>query len=161
MGEVRIPGFPTGPLNVSTGAIGFSRIKVGEGPSLPERQRTFERDVYHFFADKTCSNVCHRPPDGIGFMTAPKRLGPDDIRYGADWSAPVDQVYDNLTKPFDTDCQAGGASSARVCKAKPEVSLLYIKPSGMEPMHQGIILSSTDPMLSTVLKWIQDGAVLR
>ena len=33
-------------------------------------------------------------------------------------------MYDNLTKPFDTDCMMGGVSAARVCKAKPDESLL-------------------------------------
>jgi hypothetical protein len=160
MGEVQIPGFPTGALNVSSGSIGFVRIQLGVGTALPDRTRTFERDVYHYFADKTCSSVCHRPPDGIGYTTAPARPGPGGLTYRADWSASVDQVFDNLTKPFDTDCSLGGATAARVCRAMPPASLLYQKPGGLIP-HAGLNLGTQDEMIVTILRWIQDGAILR
>jgi hypothetical protein len=160
MGEVRIPGFPPGALNVSSGSIGFVHIQLGEGTALPERPRTFERDVFHFFADKTCSVDCHRPPDGIGYVTAPARPGPDDLTYAADWSASVDAVFDNLTKPFDTDCNLGGDTAARVCRANPRASLLYRKPSGLSP-HQGVDLGTDDEMIVTILRWIDDGVILR
>jgi hypothetical protein len=160
MGEVQIPGFPAGALNVSSGSIGFVHIKLGDGTSIPERPRSFERDVYHFFADKTCSVECHRPPDGIGYVTAPARPGPDDLTYPADWSASVDEVFDNLTKPFDTDCALGDDMAARVCQAKPTASLLYRKPSGLS-FHQGVNLGTDDEMVVTILRWIEDGAILR
>lgn len=159
-GEVRIPGFPTAPLDVSSASIGFVRIRKGVGEPLPDRPRTFERDVYHYFADKTCSETCHRPPDGIGFMTAPRRLGEGGIMYPADWSASVEDVYNNLTKPFDTDCALGGTSAARVCKAMPAMSLLYMKPGGLIT-HGGFNLGTEDEMVVTVLRWIEDGALLR
>jgi hypothetical protein len=160
MGEVRIPGFPPGALDVSSGSIGFVHIRRGESMGLPERPRTFERDIYHFFKDKTCNAVCHRPPDGIGYMTAPARPGPNGLTYRADWSASVDAVFDNLTKPFDTDCALGDTMAARVCRAMPAASLLYQKPGGLI-FHAGINLGTKDEMVVTILKWIQDGAVLR
>lgn len=160
MGEVQIPGFPPGELDVSSGSIGFVHIRNGDSTSLPERQFTFERDVYHFFKDKTCSAVCHRPPSGIGFVTAPLRPGPNGMMYPADWSASVDVVYDNLTKPFDTDCALGDDSAARVCLAMPTASLLYQKPGGLV-YHSGLDLGTKDPMVVTILRWIEDGAILR
>jgi hypothetical protein len=161
MGEVRIPGFPLGALDVSSGSIGFVHIRRGESTGLPERPRTFERDVYHFFKDKTCSAVCHRPPDGIGYMTAPARPGPNGLTYPADWSASVDVVFDNLTKPFDIDCALGDdMAGARVCRAMPTASLLYRKPGGLVT-HAGLNLGTKDEMVITILRWIQDGLILR
>jgi hypothetical protein len=161
MGEVRIPGFPPGALNVSSGSIGFVHIRFGDNGSLPQRPLTFERDVYHFFKDKTCSAVCHRPPSGIGYMTAPARPGPNGLMYRADWSASVDAVFDNLTKPFDTDCALGGDdTAARVCRAMPTASLLYQKPGGLVD-HAGLNLGTDDEMVVSILQWIKDGAVLR
>jgi hypothetical protein len=160
MGEVRIPGFPPGALNVSSGSIGFVHIQLGDGTPLPERPRTFERDVYHFFAERTCSAECHRPPDGIGYVTAPERPGPGGLTYRADWSASVDEVFDNLTKPFDTDCALGDDTAARVCRAMPKASLLYRKPGGLGD-HLGLDLGTDDEMVVTVLRWIEDGLILR
>lgn len=159
MGEVRISGFPIGALNVSTGSIGFVRIRRGDGIPLPPRPRTFERDVYHYFADKTCSIECHRP-NGVGYMVAPARPGSGGLTYRADWSASVDQVFDNLTKPFDTDCALGGATAARVCLAMPTASLLYQKPGGLI-LHAGLNLGTEDEMVVNILRWIEDGAMLR
>jgi len=160
MGEVRIPGFPTGALDVSSGSIGFVHIKRGESTGLPERPRTFERDVYHFFKDKTCSAVCHRPPDGIAYLKAPARPGPNGRTYPADWSASVDEVFDNLTKPFDTDCALGDDTAARVCRAMPTASLLYPKPGGLVG-HAGLNLGTRDDMVIAILQWIKDGLILR
>lgn len=160
MGEVRIPGLPPGALNVSSGSIGFVHIQLGDGMPLPERPRTFERDVYHFFTDKTCNAECHRPPDGIGYVTAPERPGPDGLTYRADWSASVDEVFDNLTKPFDTDCALGDETAARVCRAMPTASLLYRKPGGLI-FHAGLNLGTDDEMVVNILRWIEDGLVLR
>ncbi len=136
------------------------RIRLGDGTPLPDRPRTFERDVYHFFSDKTCSDVCHRPPDGIGYVTAPAREGPGGLTYPADWSASVDEVFDNLTKPFDTDCALGDTTAARVCRAMPTASLLYQKPGGLV-YHAGLDLGTDDEMVVTILRWIEDGLVLR
>jgi hypothetical protein len=160
MGEVRIPGFPTGPLNVSSGSIGFAYIERGAGEGLPERPLTFERDIYHFFKDKTCNAVCHKAPDGIAYMMAPARPGPDGKTYRADWSASVDAVFDNLTKPFDTDCALGGDLAARVCRAMPTASLLYRKPGGLVS-HAGLNLGTRDDMVIAILQWIKDGLILR
>lgn len=161
-GEVDIPGFPPGLLNVSSASIGFVHIDQSSGMSLPDRRRTFERDVYHFFKDKTCSDVCHRPPDGIGYMMAPARPGPNGLTYRADWSGSVEAVFDNLTKPFDTDCALAttDATAARVCRAMPTASLLYKKPGGLE-YHSGIDLGIRDEMVVTILQWIKDGLLLR
>ncbi|HEX3763455.1 MAG TPA: carboxypeptidase-like regulatory domain-containing protein [Kofleriaceae bacterium] len=160
MGEVQIPGFPPGELDVSSGSIGFVHIRRGDSTSLPERPFTFERDVYHFFKDKTCSDVCHRPPDGIGYVTAPARPGPNGLMYHADWSASVDAVFDNLTKPFDTDCAQSDDTPARVCRALPMASLLYQKPGGLI-YHSGLNLGTKDEMVVSILRWIEDGAILR
>lgn len=160
MGEVQIPGFPPGEVDVSSGSIGFAYIRRGSSASLPERPVTFEHDVYHFFKDRTCSAVCHRPPNGIGYMTAPARPGPGGLTYRADWSASVDAVFDNLTKPFDTNCVMGDMMAARVCRALPEASLLYAKPGGLV-FHAGLDLGTDDEMVVTVLRWIKDGAILR
>jgi hypothetical protein len=160
MGEVRIPGLPPGALDVSSGSIGFVHIQLGDGMPLPERPRTFERDVYHFFTDRTCNAECHRPPEGIGYITAPERPGPDGLTYRADWSASVDEVFDNLTKPFDTDCALGDETAARVCRAMPKASLLYRKPGGLV-FHAGLDLGTEDEMVVTILRWIEDGLVLR
>jgi hypothetical protein len=158
MGEVQIPRFPTGALNVSSGTIGFVRIQLGDGTPLPDRPRTFERDVYHYFADKSCLD-CHLP-GGVGYMEGPVREGPGGLTYRADWSASVDAVFDNLTKPFDTDCALGGATAARVCRAMPSASLLYQKPGGLV-FHGGYNYGTKDEMVVTILRWIEDGAVLR
>jgi hypothetical protein len=160
MGEVQIPGFPPGELHVSSGSIGFVHIRNGDSNSLPERQFTFERDVYHFFKDKTCSVTCHRPPSGIGYMTAPARPGPNGLTYPADWSASVNAVYDNLTKPFDTNCAMSDDTPARVCLAMPTASLLYQKPGGLVD-HAGLNLGPKDEMVVSILRWIEDGAILR
>src|SRR5262249_8636360 len=120
MGEVRIPGYPAGPLSVASATIGFSFIQLGVGDALPQRKRTFERDVYHYFTDELCNQSCHKP-DGIGFNMAPKRQDANGTMYAADWSGTVDQVYAALTAPLDTDCANAGPSAARVCKAKPDV----------------------------------------
>ncbi len=160
MGEVQIPGFPPGELNVSSGSIGFVHIRRGDSTALPERQFTFERDIYHFFKDKTCADVCHRPPNGIAYLTAPMRPGPNGLTYPADWSASVDAVFDNLTKPFDTNCAMGGDSAARVCLAMPTASLLYQKPGGLI-FHSGLNLGTKDEMVVSILRWIEDGAILR
>jgi hypothetical protein len=159
-GEVRIPGFPTGPLDVSSGSIGFAYIRQGASEGLPARPLTFERDIYHFFKDKTCNAVCHKPPDGVAYMTAPMRPGPNGKTYPADWSASVDAVFDNLTKPFDTDCALGGDMAARVCRAMPTASLLYQKPGGLIS-HAGLNLGTRDEMVIAILQWIKDGAILR
>jgi hypothetical protein len=154
MGEVRIPGFPTGPLNVASASVGFVRIKLGEGTPLPNRPRTFERDVYHYFADKACT-TCHKP-GAVGVTDSPVRMG-----YPADWSGTVNDVFNNLTVPDMTGCDAA-ATPARVCKVKPEASLVYANPAGIAlPLHPGIVLPSDDPMLAAVLQWIKDGAQLR
>jgi hypothetical protein len=162
MGQVRIPGFPAGELNVASGTIGFSRIRTGDGENLPDRLRTFERDIYHFFTDANyrCAQLCHFPPDGLGFMNAPTRFGSDGTPYRADWSASAQEVYDNLTKPVDTNCMLGGVNAARVCKAKPDESLLYRKPGGLA-MHGGIEPGTDDLFVQTILKWITDGALQR
>jgi hypothetical protein len=167
MGAVQIPGFPPGALSVSSGSIGFVRIQLGVGDALPDRTRTFERDVYYYFAEETCSLVCHRPPNGVGgssdgiaYLMAPVRLGPGGLTYRADWSASVDQVFDNLTKPFDTNCAMGGDTAARVCLAMPTASLLYRKPGGLL-FHEGVFLGTEHDMVVTILKWIEDGAILR
>lgn len=160
MGEVQIPGFPPGALDVSSGSIGFVYIRRGGGGELPPRPLTFERDVYHFFKDKTCSAVCHRPPEGIGYVMAPVREGPNGVKYRADWSASVDTVFDNLTKPFDTDCALGGDTAARVCRAMPMASLLYRKPGGLDH-HSGLDLGTKDEMIVAILQWIKDGLILR
>jgi hypothetical protein len=160
MGEVRIPGFPPGALDVSSGSIGFVHIRRGESAGLPERPLTFERDIYHYFKDKTCSAVCHRPPSGIGYVTAPARPGPNGRTYRADWSASVDAVFDNLTKPFDTDCALGDDMAARVCRDMPTASLLYQKPGGLVT-HAGLNLGTKDEMVVAILQWIKDGLILR
>jgi hypothetical protein len=158
--EIRIPGFPIGNVTLASASIGYVRIKVGEGgDALPQRAKTFERDVYHFFTDKLCNQTCHKP-GGIGYMRAPVRLGTDGMMYPADYSGTVDQVYDVLTKPVSTDCEQGGDKAARVCKPKPEASLLYLFPAGMGD-HPGVVLQPDDPMLVAVLQWIKDGALLR
>ena len=151
MGEVRIPGFPKGSLNVASASIGFVRIKLGDGEPLPARPRTFERDVYHYFADKACT-TCHKP-GAVGVTDSPVRMG-----YSADWSGTVQNVFDALTVPDMTGCD--GATPARVCKVKPDASLLYVNPAGLGT-HPGIVLPSDDPMLAAVLAWITDGATLR
>jgi hypothetical protein len=160
MGEVQIPGFPPGELDVSSGSIGFVHIRNGDSESLPERQFTFERDVYHFFKEKTCSAVCHRPPSGVAYVQAPARPGPGGLTYRADWSASVNAVFDNLTKPFDTDCAMSDDTPARVCLAMPTASLLYTKPGGLVD-HAGLNLGPKDPMVVSILRWIEDGAILR
>ena len=169
-GQVRIPGFPAGDINVASGTIGFSHMKVGEGESLPARLRTFERDIYHFFRDANyrCAQLCHFPPTdpndpdtgGLGWKNAPLREGPNAVFYRADWSASAQEVYDNLTKPFDTNCMLGGANVARVCKAKPDESLLYRKPGGLA-MHGGIEPGTDDLFVKTILQWVTDGALQR
>jgi hypothetical protein len=159
MGEVQIPGLPAAALDVSSGSIGFAHIQLGQGIALPPRPLTFERDVYHFLTDRTCNAVCHRP-DGIGYVTAPAREGPGGLKYPADWSASVDQVFNNLTKPFDTDCALSDDTAARVCRAMPTASLLYRKPGGLIP-HQGLNLGTEDEMVVNILQWIKDGLILR
>jgi hypothetical protein len=159
MGEVRIPGFPPGALAVSSGSIGFVHIQRGAGTGLPERPLTFERDVYPFFTKRTCASDCHRP-GGIGYDTAPARPGPAGKTYRADWSASADAVFDNLTKPFDTDCALGGDMAARVCRAMPTASLLYRKPGGLVT-HAGLNLGTKDEMVVAILQWIKDGLILR
>jgi hypothetical protein len=165
-GQVAIPAFPPGPLAVSSGAVGFAHIKLGDGTALPDRIHTFERDVYHWFKDETCSDICHKP-GGIGFTTAPKRPGKGDpsTLYPADWSASVDDVFNNLTKPDDTNCEQGGASIARVCLAMPKASLLYINPTSMTTgvgNHDGINNLPLDhPMILSILQWMADGGTLR
>jgi hypothetical protein len=159
MGEVRIPGFPPGALDVSSGSIGFVHIQRGAGAGLPERPLTFERDVYPFFKKRTCGSECHRP-GGVGYDTAPARPGPGGKTYRADWSASADVVFDNLTKPFDTDCTLGGDMAARVCRAMPTASLLYQKPAGLVA-HLGLNLGTKDEMVIAILQWIRDGLILR
>jgi hypothetical protein len=161
-GEVRIPGFPVAALDVSSGSIGFAFIRRGSSTSLPERPLTFERDIYHFFKDKTCNAVCHRP-GGVALDVATARDGPNGVMYPADWSGSVDEVYDNLTKPFDTDCELADDdhdTAARVCRAMATKSLLYQKPGGLVP-HKGLDLTTDDDMVIAILRWIQDGAILR
>src|SRR5262249_43993331 len=103
-GQVAIPSFPPGPLNISSGSVGFSRIVLGQGTPLPPRPYTFEHDVYHWFKDKTCSNDCHKP-GGIGYMQAPERFDCAMVnKYRADWSAAVDDVYNALLNPCQTGC---------------------------------------------------------
>jgi hypothetical protein len=160
MGEVQIPGFPPGALDVSSGSIGFVYIQRGAGTGLPERPLTFERDIYHFFKDKTCNAVCHKPPNGVAYLNAPVRPGPNGKMYRADWSASVDAVFDNLTKPFDTDCALGDDMAARVCRAMPTASLLYQKPGGLV-FHAGLNLGTKDEMVVAILQWIKDGLILR
>jgi hypothetical protein len=157
-GKVEIPGFPPGDLDVSSGTIGFVHIQRDVGEGLPARRLTFERDVYPFFAKKTCSSDCHRP-GGAGYEMAPERQGPNGT-YRADWSASVEAVYDNLTKPFDTNCAQGGDLAARVCLAMPTASLLYRKPSGLI-YHSGFNFGTRDEMVVNILQWIQDGVILR
>ena len=159
MGEVRIPGFSPAALDVSSGSIGFVHMQRGDRILLPDRPLTFEGDIYHYFKDKTCSVSCHRP-GGIGYMTAPARPGPNGLTYRADWSGSVDAVFNNLTKPFDTDCALGDDNAARVCRALPTASLLYQKPGGLV-YHSGLNLGTKDEMIVFILQWIKDGLILR
>lgn len=159
MGEVRIPGFSPAALDVSSGSIGFVHMQRGDRILLPDRPLTFEGDIYHYFTDKTCNVSCHRP-GGIGYMTAPARPGPNGLTYRADWSGSVDAVFDNLTKPFDTDCALGDDNAARVCQALPTASLLYQKPGGLI-YHSGLNLGTKDEMIVFILQWIKDGLILR
>jgi hypothetical protein len=159
-GAVNIPSFPAGPLNVSAGTIGFARMVVGVGDSLPARKRGFARDVYHWFADKQCSALCHKP-GGLGFMKAPVRLGPDGTMYPADWSGLPSDVFDRLTKPVATGCEQGvdPDTRARVCLAAPKNSLLYLNPTG-KGTHEGTNdLTDDDPMIVNIVGWITDGAL--
>jgi hypothetical protein len=159
MGEVRIPGFSPAALDVSSGSIGFVHMRRGDSILLPDRPLTFEGDIYHYFTDKTCNVSCHRP-GGIGYVTAPARPGPNGLTYRADWSGSVDAVFDNLTKPFDTDCALGDDTAARVCQALPTASLLYQKPGGLV-YHSGLNLGTKDEMIVFALQWIKDGLILR
>lgn len=159
MGEVRIPGFSPAALNVSSGSIGFVHMQRGDRILLPDRPLTFEGDIYHYFTDKTCSVSCHRP-GGVGYTTAPARPGPNGLTYRADWSGSVDAVFNNLTKPFDTDCAMGDDNAARVCRALPTASLLYQMPGGLAS-HDGVDLGTKDEMIVFVLQWIKDGLILR
>jgi hypothetical protein len=71
-------------------------------------------------------------------------------------------VYDNLTKPFDTDCELADDdhdTAARVCRASATKSLLYQKPGGLVP-HKGLDLTTDDDMVIAIRRWIEDGAIL-
>ncbi|HEX7837988.1 MAG TPA: hypothetical protein VF469_11025 [Kofleriaceae bacterium] len=69
-------------------------------------------------------------------------------------------MFDNLTKPFDTDCALGDDTAARVCRAMPTASLFYQKPGGLV-VHAGLNLGTKDEMVVSILRWIEDGAILR
>src|SRR5262249_4453044 len=148
-GQVEIPSFPPGPLDISTGNVAISRIVLGQGTALPPRPATFERDVYHWFKDEGCSAVCHAPgPDGVGYVKV--RMDADGNMYHADWSASVDDVYANLTKPIQDGCDTN--VPARVCLVAPAKSLLYLNPTGMA-MHPGRSdLPPDGPMMTSILK---------
>jgi hypothetical protein len=158
--RVLVPGFPPGAVNLrSSGSVGYVRIRQGEGEApLPSRPITFERDIYPLFTELTCV-ACHRP-GGPGYEMGMVRGG---LR--ADFSGTLDEVFQVLTGPPSTGCENGGDMAARVCTARPEVSLLYTKPrleTGSEASdHKGIAFPEDTLALKLILEWIKNDAPLR
>src|SRR5262249_18467987 len=129
-----------------------------------------ERDIFHWFADKTCT-TCHiagGPPDSPPATDHTLRQDSSGNVYHPIWQGTVQEAYDNLTKPVQDDCDGTHVTLfKRICLAAPEKSLLYLFPTqdatGVTTRHPGItnLNPATDAFPIAVLKWLQDGALLR
>jgi hypothetical protein len=121
----------------------------------------FTTQVYPIFTTRGCI-ACHTACS-TGTPGAGCKLDDATNTYQSDWNLTPKEVYTNLTGP-GVECADPEGAPLRVCTNAPESSLFVVRPlAGVppnDPHPTEIFPSLDDPDLQTIIRWIEQGAVL-